>query len=202
MKTTVHYFKQVSFVAFLILFVGSYSIGNAQDKENAKPETELHPEIFWDVKAYRPETTLLQVKAVDKDGNYHDVKAIQYSEDTSLLDVKVLMNNQRLPIKLIDIKGEAFHPLKGIDLDGNLLDIVALTESGEVLEVKGVSRSGNIIHIRAIAEYGLFYNIISISSDGSINDVKGLKMLTSKVEGIINGVPIFAHVKSVQQDHI
>ena len=80
MKTTVHYFKQVSFVAFLILFVGSYSIGNAQDKENAKPETELHPEIFWDVKAYRPETTLLQVKAVDKDGNYHDVKAIQYSE--------------------------------------------------------------------------------------------------------------------------
>ena len=56
----------------------------------------------------------------------HNVKAIQYSEDTSLLDVKLIMDGQRLPIKLIDMEGEAFHPLKGIDKDGNLIDIKAV----------------------------------------------------------------------------
>ncbi|WP_411895102.1 hypothetical protein [Winogradskyella sp. A2] len=199
MTTTAQYLKQSILCVLLILFV--FSINAQEQKENVnKPETELHPEIFWDVKAYRPEAELLKVKAIDKDGNMHDVKAIQYSEDTSLLDVKLIMNGQRLPIKLVDMKGEAFHPLKGIDKDGNLIDIKAITEEGEILDVKGVSRSGNIVHIRAIADYGLFYNIISISPEGRVNNVKGLKMLSTKIEGVINGVPIFAHVKSMQQD--
>ncbi|MCA0153052.1 DUF7486 family protein [Winogradskyella vincentii] len=199
MTTIVNYLKQAVLCTILMLF--SFSIGLAQDNENNhKPETDLHPEIFWDVKAYRPEAQLLKVKGIDKNGKMHDVKAIQYSEDTSLLDVKLLMNGQRLPIKLIDMKGEAFHPLKGIDKDGNLIDIKAVTDDGEILDVKGVSKTGNVIHIRAVADYGLFYNIISIAPNGKVNNVKGLKMLSTKIEGVINGVPIFAHVKSMQQD--
>lgn len=199
MTTISDYFKKSILSIFLILF--TICLGYTQDNENNhKPETDLHPEIFWDVKAYRPEAQLLKVKGIDKNGKMHNVKAIQYSEDTSLLDVKLIMDGQRLPIKLIDMEGEAFHPLKGIDKDGNLIDIKAVTDEGEILDVKGVSKTGNIIHIRAVADYGLFYNIISIAPNGKVNNVKGLKMLSTRIEGVINGVPIFAHVKSMEQD--
>lgn len=200
MTTISNYLKQSVLTILLITF--SLGIATAQNNEvnNNKPETDLHPEIFWDIKAYRPNAELLRVKGIDKDGNFQDVKAIQYSEDRSLLDVKLIMNGQRLPIKIVDMKGEKFHPVKGIDKDGTLIDIKAITDEGEILDVKGVSKSGNIIHIRALADYGLSYNIISISPDGHVNNIKGLKMLTEKVEGIVNGVPIFAHVKSMQQD--
>jgi len=142
---------------------------------------------------------LLNVKAIDKDGNIHDVKAIQNSDDYSILDVKAFINNKQLPIKLLVLEGDRYLAVKAIDEDGTLIDIKALTAEGRQIDVKGVSKSGNIVHIRAITEGGARYNIIAISPKGQINAVKGIKMFKTDVETVIEGIDVFAHVKAVHQ---
>ena len=189
-----------------LVFLLCFSFINAQvtDEEQVnlnKPETELPPDILWDVKAYRPEAVLLKVKAIDKRGRQYDVKAIQYSDDTSVLDVKILMNGERIPVKLLVKSGDEYYPLKGITPDGTIIDIKALSERGEILPVKGVSKSGNVIHIRAISGGTIFYNIVAISPEGKFNDVKGIKMLSTETEANIYGVPIFSHVKALHQNY-
>lgn len=195
----------INFINLLFFFILGLTYANAQvynknSSEINKSETEMQSDIYWNVKAYRPNADLLNIKAIDKEGNMHDVKAIQTSDDISILDVKALINGQRLPIKLIVKDMDRYYPAKGIDTDGTLIDIKAVTEDGEILAVKGVSKSGNIVHIRAITKDTLFYNIIAISPEGKVNNVKGMKMLDTTVETVINGVSVFAHVKSLKQD--
>ncbi|MBO3116973.1 hypothetical protein J4050_09450 [Winogradskyella sp. DF17] len=177
----------------------SFAITNAQiTKTNThKPETELHPEIFWDIKAYSPDAELLQVVAIAQDGKIYDVKAIQYAEDSSLLDVKVLSNGERLPVKLILNKKEDLFPLNGIDKAGNLISIKALTEDGKRLDVRGVRRIGNTIAIRAIGPNGSQYSLLAMAPDGMVNTIKGLKMASQNLEMVINGIEVFAHVKAM-----
>ncbi|NNJ89077.1 MAG: hypothetical protein HKP53_06725 [Eudoraea sp.] len=188
---------------FIIFFMGTW-LGNAQIStttglEIYKPETEIQPDIYWQVKAYRPDAQLLNVKVINKDGAYHDVKAIQNSEETSILDVKAFVNGERLPIKLIVKDNDRYYPAKAIASDGTLVDFKAITEKGEILPIKGVSKSGNIVHLRAIAQDNVFYNIVAISPEGEVNNVKGIKMLNTTVETVINGVSIFAHIKAIPQ---
>ena len=83
--------------------------------------------------------------------------------------------------------------------DGTLLDIKAITENGQILDVKGTSKSGNIVHLRAIDKDYKRYNIIAISPYGNVMAAKGVKMMDTEVEAVINGVKIFAHVKSIPQ---
>lgn len=157
-------------------------------------------EIIWHVKAFRPEAKLLNVKAIDQHGNIHDVKAIQSSDDTSILDVKAFVNGKRLPVKILMNEGNNYLPVKAIDENGTLIDIKAITDKDQILDIKGVSKSGNIIHIRAISEEGVRYNIISISPEGQANNVTGIKMHQSEVETTIKGIDVFAHVKSIRQN--
>ena len=161
-------------------------------------EVDYQPEILWEIKAYKIFEKLLDVKAIDKNGEMHDVKAIQNSDDVSILEVKAMIGGERLPIKLIIKNNERYYPVKAIDNDGNLIDIKAVTEDGEILPIKGVSKSGNIVHLRAIRDDQTFYNIIAMSPDTEFNHVKGVKMTDNPVEAIVNGVSIFAHVKSLK----
>jgi hypothetical protein len=165
-----------------------------------KPETAQPAEVYWDVKAYSKTWGLLRVKAIDKDGNIHDIKAIQDSQDTSVLNVKALVDGQRLPIKLIVKKNDKLYPVKAIAQDGTILDVKALYEDDEIIDIKGFSRMGNIINIRAISPQPIMYNIIAVSPDGTVNAVKGLKMMDQEVETVINGVEVFAHVKALKQN--
>ena len=183
----------------------AFSYGNAQiDLENRskliKPETEITSDIYWYVKAYRPDAKLLDVKAIDTNGNLYDVKAIQTTDDTSILNVKALVNGKLLPIKLIVKNDDWYFPVKAIDGQGDLVNIKVITDNREILDIKGVSKSGNIIHLRAITKDSVFYNIIAISPQGRVNAVKGVKMLDTPVETVINGVEVFAHVKAIDQD--
>lgn len=206
MATNIQPFKSLIRINLFIAFFLCISFLNAQVTEEAyvnpnKPETELPPDILWDVKAYRPEAVLLKVKAIDKKGRQYDVKAIQYSDDTSVLDVKIIMKGERIPVKLLVKSGDEYYPLKGIMPDGTIIDIKALSERGEILPIKGVSKSGNVVHIRAISGGTIFYNIVAISPEGKFNDVKGIKMLSSEIEANIYGVPIFSHVKALHQNY-
>lgn len=205
MKTLKQSLKPAKFISLFLIFLLGFSFGNAQVTDNDKtdpnkPETELQPELLWDVKAYLPAAKLIKIKAIDKDGNIYDVKAIQSFDDTSMLDIKALVNGERLPIKLIVKDTDVYYPLKAITKDGTLLDIKGITESGEILPVKGVGRSGTIVHIRAIGKSSSFYTLFAISPEGQVNDVKGIKMLNTTVETTIKGVSIFAHVKALRQN--
>jgi len=166
------------------------------NQESSAIEQDTLNDVIWQIKAYHPQGKLLDVKAIDKEGNIFDVKAIQHSNQTSLLDVKAFVNGKLLPVKIL-ISEDKYMPVKAIDTDGTIIDIMALTDDGKKLDVKGVSQSGNIINIRAINSDGSFYNIQAISPKGWINDIEGVKMFKTPVEATINGVDIFAHVKSI-----
>ena len=192
------------FITITILFLSS-SLLNAQildhDKQNLdKPEIEWPSGAYWNVKAYNPEWGLMKVKAIDKEGNIYPIKAIQESDDTSLLDVKALIDGKRVAIKLIKVKNDHLYPVKAIMDDGTVLDVKAIDEDGELIDVKGFSKSGNIVNIRAIRSQPIMYTIIAVSPDGKVNDVKGVKMTSQEIETVLHGVKVFAHVKALTQN--
>ena len=183
----------LKFASFLILLI--FSVSYVQSQEQSGENV-----IYWHIKAVVPEATLLDIKAIDKEGKHHDVKAIQNSHDISLLGVKALVNGHTIPVKLIVKENEQYWPLKAIDHDGRILDVKAIGKDGEILDVKGVSRMGSIVEIRAIDKEQNQYNVISISPSEGVNHVKGLKMFNDEeVEAVIHGHKIFAHVKSLRQ---
>ncbi len=166
--------------------------------EPIEAKTDLAKEIIWHIKALHPEGRTIDVKALDKDGNVYDVKAIQDTEQKQLMDIKALVGEKRLPVKIL-VSEDQYAPIKAITDDGTLYDIKAITPEGDKLDVKGVNRSGNILDIKAIDGEGIFYGIKAISPAGQLNDVKGVKMMKEPLESIVNGVEVLAHVKSLPQ---
>ncbi len=194
MKTAKQISETLKYIGFLVLLTLTFSVTNAQSQDDTKENV-----IYWHIKAVLPEAKLLDIKAIDKDGVYHDVKAIQDSYDVSILSIKALVNGQAIPIKMIVKKNDKYYPVKAIDNDGRMLDIKAIGEDGEILDVKGVSRMGSIVEVRAIDKEQRQYNVISISPQEGVNHVKGVKMFNEEVEAVIHGIKIFAHVKSLRQ---
>ena len=181
-----------------------FSSGYAQisvNKSNHKPETNVSEDIIWHVKAFRPDAQILKVKAIDKEGNVYDVKAIQAPNSSrSLLNIKAFVNGKKLPVKILPKKKSKYFPIAAITDDGKLLKIIAINDEGNYLEVKGHTKSGNIIYISAITSDGLGYNIIAISPYGEVNNVVGVKMMDTVNEAMVNGVYVYAHVKAIQQE--
>ena len=197
--------SKISTLFLLLIF--SINYGYAQiDLENRskliKPETEISDDVIWQVKAFRPETQFLKVKAVDKKGVIYDVKAIQSPDSPSnVLNIKALVGNKRLPIKIVVPKNDdKYFPLVAIDEKGKILKIIAVNDEGKYLEVKAISKSGNIIHVSALSKSGEAFNIVAISPFGEVNSVMGIKMTDAVEETVINGVSVFAHVKAIKQN--
>ena len=185
--------------SFVCINVDGQIIDTNKPETNVMWQTDTLPQILWAVKAYRPDSKLLRVKAIDDNGIIHDVKAIQTSNNTSVLGVKAIINEEIMPIKMIVNETDRYLPVKAITKDGTLVSIKALTDEGEVLDVKGVSKTGSIVHIRAIENDGTLYNVVAISPDGYMNDVKGVKMADDIVETTVRGVKVYAHVKAIHQ---
>jgi len=205
MKTLESRFKSTRILAILFLISLIFSCKNENptiniDQQSEAVQIDTSTDILWHVKAFHPKAKLLDVKAII-DGHTYDVKAIQNSDQTSVMDVKAFVNDKILPVKII-VSEDKYMPVKAIDSDGTLIDIKAITEDGQILDVKGVSQSGNIVHIKAISKEGEFYNVEAISPRGWINDVKGIKMSQRPIEETINGVDVFAHIKSIQQSNL
>ena len=175
-------------VLLVLVAVFTFNQGHTQDKEEFE-------EIIWHIKAFNPQGKLLKLKAIDKLGNSFDVKAIQDSEQTGLLSIKAFVKGERLPVKMLS-GDDLNYPVNAIGTDGTIYDIMAFTEDGKLCPVKGVSKSGNIIHISAIYENTTFYNVIAISPEGRMNGVKGIKLGEGEIESTVNGINVYAHVKS------
>ena len=166
----------------------------------ALPQTgNVGDNFLWHIVAIHPDGYTMQVKAIDKEGNIFDVKAIQNSDQRSLMDVKAFIDGSvQLPVKLI-VGNEKYKAIKAIGKGGILYDILAISSDGEKFEIKGVGGSENIINIKAINEKGDFYGVKAISPSGELNDVKGVKILKQDVELDIDGVQVYAHVKALSQ---
>ena len=153
---------------------------------------------MWNIKAITPDGKNLDVKAFDSDGNKFDVKAIQDSEQHSFMNIKAFVEGVELSIKIMD-SSEEYAPIKAIGIDGTIYDIKALTQDNVKLDVKGISRSGNIIHVKAINENGDLYAVKAFAPDGKLNQVKGIKIFDRKVEMKVQGHPVYAHLKAINQ---
>ena len=184
-------------VGFLILLTGCNS-STSKDKTN-KTETEdivKVKDIYWNVKAIQEDGKSLDVKVFNNQGKPFDVKAIQNSDQDNLLDVKAIVDGEKLPVKILVSKNQ-FTPVVAINNEGNTYKLKAITPEGEQLQVIGVVRFGNIVIMKAVTKKGKFYGVKAISPSGQLNDIKGIKINSQEREMTLKGNNIYAHVKAM-----
>ena len=154
--------------------------------------------IIWNIKAVTADGKNLDVKAFDAEGNKFDVKATQDSKQHSFMNIKAFVEGSELPVKIMQSSDE-YAPISAIGKNGTIYEIKALTEDNVKLDIKGISLSGNIIHVKAINENGEFYGVKAFAPDGKLNQVKGIKIFERKVEMKVQGHPVYAHLKAINQ---
>jgi hypothetical protein len=66
-----------------------------------------------DQQAIHPEGRTLDVKALDGQGNIYDIKAIQDSDQGQLMDIRALVDADRLPVKIL-VGNDRNAPIKAI----------------------------------------------------------------------------------------
>ena len=198
LKLPIQKFKTLATFGLVVFLFGWNGYVKEVESDSNKEKVSESKEILWNISAIHPAVSFLDIKAIDKDGNMYDVKAIQNSDQRYLIDVKALINGKRLPVKML-LSDDEYAPVKAIGEDGTIYSIKAITPEGDKLDVKGVSQDGNIIDLKAISKEGEFYAVKAISPSAQLNDVNGIKMSKLKLEKVVNGVEVFAHIKAVQQ---
>ena len=186
------------FILGFLFLLTACNNSTSKDK-TTKTETEeivKFNDIYWNVKAIQPDGQSLDIKAFDEAGNAFDLKAIQNSDQTNFLDVKVIIDGEKLPVKMLQSHNH-FVPVAAITKEGTKLYLKAITPEGEKLEVEGVERFGNIVIMKAITKKGKFYGVKAISPDGQLNDIKGIKINRGEREMTYKGIGIHAHVKAM-----
>ncbi len=191
--------KRFTFLlVFSISLIACNNSTSEDKKETKKEEAPKAKEILWQINAIHPEGKTFAIKAIDREGNQYDVKAIQDSDQHSFLDVKALVGEKKLPVKVL-VSEDQFAPVKAIDRGGVSYDIKAITEDGEKLAVKGITQFGTVVSLKAINKEGKFYGVKAISPTGELNDVQGIKINVKEKEMTLNGFNVFAHIKAMHQ---
>lgn len=152
--------------------------------------------IYWNVKAILPDGKNLDVKAFDSEGKSFDIMAVQDSDQDIFLDVKAIVGDEKLPVKML-VSDEQFAPVAVVTNNGNTYDLKAITAEGEKLDIKGIRRYGNIVIMKAMTKKGKYFEVKAISPDGQQNDVKGIKINRAEREMTLKGVSVHAHVKAM-----
>jgi hydrogenase maturation factor len=94
---------------------------------------------------------------------------------------------------------DEYKPINAISTSGTIFEIKAITDDNKQLDVKGVSRSGNIVNVKAINENGEFLDVHAFGPKGKIDHVKGIKIFDREVEMKVQGHPVYAHLKALNQ---
>ncbi len=168
-------------------------------KENKKVKYKTDFErVIWKVKAVTPDGKKVDVKAFDEEGNAFDVIGTQDSKQRSFMNIKAMVQNYELPVKIMQSEGD-YKPVSAIGKNGGIYEIKAIVDENTKLDIKGVSRSGNIINVKAVNKDGEFIAVKAFSPDGKLNHVKGIKIFDRPVEMKVQGHPVHAHVKALNQ---
>ena len=152
-------------------------------------------DFIWNVKAIGTDGHFIPVKALDKNGGVHDVKAFMENGDRWIMDIKAIIDGKKMPVKML-VSDDAFIPVKAIGADGTIYDIKGLAPDGRKLDVKGTLQEGNVIHLKAI-DGDKQLGVKAISENGAQYDVKGLKFSSDRTEVQVQGVAVRAHVKAL-----
>ena len=181
-------------LGFLFLFA---ACNNGPSKDKTETDAiEKVDDIFWNVKAILPNGQSIDIKGFDNAGKPFDIKAIQNSNQDNLLDVKAILDGEKLPVKILVSKNQ-FASVVAITNKGNAYKIKAITPEGETMEVIGVARFDNIVIMKVISKKGKFYGVKAISPAGQLNDIKGIKINSQEREMSLKGQSIHAHVKAM-----
>lgn len=198
----VSYIRTIGYNLFIIGFlilVTACNSGDSKEKTiEVKTETEeikKFDNIYWNVKVIQPDGKSLAVKAFDNMGKSFDIKAVQNSNQDNLLDVKAVLGDVKLPVKMLVNKNQ-FAPVAAISNDGKTYKLKAISADGE-LDVIGVARFGNVVIMKALNNKGKFYGVKAISPTGQMNDVKGIKINYQDREMTLKGQSVYAHVKAM-----
>lgn len=152
-------------------------------------------DFIWNVKAIGTDGHFVPVKALDKNGGVHDVKAFMENGDRWIMDIKAIIDGKKVPVKML-VSDDAFIPVKAIGADGTIYDIKGLAPDGRKLDVKGTLQEGNVVHLKAI-DGDRQLGVKAISDNGAQYDVKGLKFSSDRAEVQVHGVAVRAHVKAL-----
>lgn len=152
----------------------------------------------WFVKAFHPMGELMSVYAFDDEGKMYPLVAIGKAEYIQLIDVKVKIDDQLIPVKVV-LDEEKYHRVKAILPDGTQLSVKAIDPYEDMLEVCAVNRQDNVLSIKAIGTSGNFYGVKAMTENGFLYDIKGIKLKVDDLEAMVNTVQVFAHVKAFPQ---
>ncbi|WP_298238251.1 hypothetical protein [uncultured Algibacter sp.] len=195
------FIQTISYNLFIlgVLFLFTACNNSPSKDKTSKTETEEIAkvnDILWNVKAIHPDGQSLDVKAFNEEGKSFEIKAIQNSDQDIFLDIKAIVDDEKLPVKMLQSENQ-FVPVAAINKEGVKYFIKAITAEGEKLDVKGVARFGNIVIMKAINKKGEFYGVKAISPAGQLNDIKGVKINRGDREMSLQGIGIHAHIKAM-----
>lgn len=162
----------------------------------ALPQSLATDEDFiWNVKAIGTDGHFIPIKALDRNGGVHDVKAFMENGDRWIMDIKAIIGGKKVPVKML-VSDDALIPVKAVGADGTIYDIKGLAPDGRKLDVKGTVQEGNVIHLKAI-DGDKQLGVKAISDRGTQYDVKGLKFSADRTEAQVGGVAVRAHIKAI-----
>lgn len=185
-------------IGFLFLVTACNNSVSKEKTSTTKTEIEEVKKfeiIYWNVKAIQPDGKSLAIKAFDNTGKSFDIKAIQNSDQDNLLDVKAVMGDQQLPVKIL-VSKKQYAPVAAISNNGKTYKLKAITADGK-LDVIGVVRFGDVVIMKVINKKGKFYGVKALSPTGQMNDIKGIKINFQEREMTLKGQSIYAHVKAM-----
>ncbi len=113
------------FLVFLTLFMVLTSCEEVKKEAPLAVNTETtksFEKVIWHIKAIHPEGRLIDIKAIDKDGDIYDVKAVQNTAQRSFIDVKALVGDKELPVKVL-VSGDKYTRVKALADDGSVYDM-------------------------------------------------------------------------------
>ena len=116
---------------FILGFLFLLSACNDKPSKDKAPKVDTEEivkvnDIYWNVKAIHPDGQSLDVKAFDPEGNSFDLKVIQNSDQTNFLDVKVIIDGEKLPVKMLESHNQ-FVPVAAINKAGVKYPIKSVT---------------------------------------------------------------------------
>ena len=152
----------------------------------------------WEIAASTDEGQNLSVVAINKKGKEYPISALMPGKHPYLMDVRA---DAPFDIFIKFVKNDNGVVVDGIDEYGRPYEIKAKTTDGELFEVIGGEKKGNVIPIYVLGSDSKKYPVKAISSEGHEFDVKGIKVMKSEIEGLIQGFDgyfkYYAHIKAL-----
>lgn len=188
--------EKAIYAAFMVVFM-CFSATSAQ-QVTRQEKSDAREGGVWHVKALHPDGYILDVRAYDRMGNVYEVKAVNDSCQSYIMDINAYSDKEILPVKVL-MGTDGHNPVSAIDDEGKNFQLRAVTPEGKFFPIRGSKSSVYTVDIKAVTPEGRLLNIRAVSPDGKLREVKGIKMYEKSLEMTLQGVEIHAHLVALPQ---